>query len=74
MPDDRKTDDINMADPADRDIHGSEDASAYPDSPKGKEVLYTDGGDIDDPANPELRATSEEEYRAWRDGRKPTAG
>ncbi len=73
MPEDTETNDIVMVDPADKDIHGSDDASAYPDSPKGKEVLYTDGGDIGDPANPELRATSEKEYRAWRDKRNPTA-
>lgn len=67
-----------MTDPKDRDIHG-EDDSAYPESPQGRESLYTDGGDTDDAeahagGEKSLRQMSAEEYEAWKKGRAQNKG
>ncbi len=83
MSEPRKTAPLDMKDPEDRDIHG-QDQKPYPKSPKGKDDLYTDGGDIDDESmhfgkddhgdrgglrEQGLKQMSEAEYKAWLEGR-----
>lgn len=89
MTDQGKTDpraqgDIRMADPGDRDIHEPGGSAPYPSSPRGARELYTDGGDVIDPADQKktgeggafegahdegLKEMSEAEYLDWKKGR-----